>query len=148
MALDQEWDMDAKTLKGSCLCSTVTYEIQPPFLFFRYCHCPRCRKATGSAHVANLFLAPDQFRWVSGTDCVVRYDLPEARSFGTCFCRTCGSPLPRLSRDGARLAVPAGSLDDDPQVRPEHSIFWDFRAPWYKEPGDIPKYRGYPPDRT
>jgi hypothetical protein len=70
---------------------------------------------------------------------VVRYDLPEAKSFATAFCRNCGSPMPHLTRSGAAVVVPAGSLDDDPGVRPLNSIFWEHRAPWYVEVGEVPE---------
>ena len=46
-------------MKGSCLCGGVVYEIDPPFKIFQYCHCSRCRKFTGSAHAANLFVPPN-----------------------------------------------------------------------------------------
>jgi hypothetical protein len=41
------------------------------------------------------------------------------------------------------MLVPAGTLDDDPGLRPEHSIFWDSRAPWYVECGDVPHFTEY-----
>jgi len=45
------------------------------------------------------------------------------------------------------VVIPAGSLDDDPHILPECSIFWDFRAPWFKDFDDIPKFAEYPPDK-
>ncbi len=33
-----------------------------------------------------------------------------------------------------------GSLDDDPAVRPERSIWWEHRAVWFKDINEIPKY--------
>ena len=133
-------EMDSKEIKGSCLCGKITYKIHPPFWVFRYCHCPRCRKATGSAHTANLLVPPEKFNWTSGQDMVVRFDLPEAKSFATCFCRVCGSPLPHLTRSGREMVVPAGSLDDDPIKRPEHSIWYDSRALWFKDVDELPKF--------
>ena len=131
--------MNPTVIKGSCLCGKVAYEIYPPFSRFLCCHCPRCQKATGSAYISNLFVPPEQFKWTLGEDAVVRFDLPEARSFSTCFCQVCGSPLPHLTRNGEKLVVPAGSLDDDPVVRPERSIWWDHRAVWFKDINEIPK---------
>ena len=131
-------------IKGSCLCGAVVYEIVPPFKAFRYCHCPRCRKHTGSAHASNLFVAPEQFTWIAGEKEFSRFDLPEAKRFARCFCRTCGSPVPSLSRDGTYVVIPAGSLDDDPQIIPEHSIYWDARAKWYKVVDHIPMFSELP----
>ena len=65
--------------KGSCLCKRVAYEVDLPFERFMYCHCSRCRKATGAAHAANGFVKPEAFRWTKGESEVQRYDIPEAK---------------------------------------------------------------------
>ena len=122
-------------MRGSCLCGAVHYEVRLPFGSFVNCHCSRCRKATGSAYAANAVVAPDSFRWTRGEDLVARYDLPEARSFATAFCRHCGSPLPHLTRSGREVILPAGSFDDDPGVRSSGHAFWESRAAWLEPPG-------------
>ncbi len=137
--------MTNEKIGGSCLCGSVHYEILGPILAFRYCHCSRCRKATGSAHASNILVEPAQFRWISGEEMVERYDLPEAQSFATCFCRTCGSPLPHGTRSGKAVIIPAGSLDEDPKHRPEQNIFWDHRAPWYLKAVELPHFAEYAP---
>ena len=130
--------------KGSCLCGAVTYEFEGSVADFRYCHCPRCRKSTGSAHASNIFVTPNQFRWVTGEEQVKRYDLLKARSFATCFCIVCGSPLPHATRSGEKIVIPAGSLDDDPDVRPKYGIWWSARAPWYLGTTELREYEEGP----
>jgi hypothetical protein len=137
--------MPSDSVRGSCLCGSVRFEVELPFRTFRYCHCSRCRKATGSAFAANLFVEPAQFEWISGEDSLTRFDLPEARHFASCFCNRCGSPLPRLTRGGTVVVVPSGSLDGDPAIRPEHHIFWDSRAPWFSGEDELPRFGEYPP---
>lgn len=128
----------AALYRGSCLCGGVAYAIEPPFLFFHYCHCSRCRKNSGSAHSANIFLKLEQFQWTRGADLVRRYELPEAEHLCTGFCATCGSSLPWLSRNGRYVLVPAGGLDDAPVERPERNIYWKYRAPWYEDVSTLP----------
>jgi hypothetical protein len=140
--------MASRRIEGSCLCGSVRYQIRGPVLSFRYCHCSRCRKATGSAHASNIFVDPALFRWTAGEELVTRYDLPEAQSFATCFCRPCGSPLPHATRSGKAIVIPAGSLDEDPDSRPGENIFWDHRAPWYLETGDLPRFGEYAPSTS
>ena len=137
--------MNTKPIRGSCLCGKVSYEIQAPILAFRYCHCSRCRKSTGSAHASNIVVEASQFKWTSGEEFAVRYDLPEARSFATCFCKQCGSQLPHATRSGRQTIVPAGTLDDDPDSRPQHNIFWNYRAPWYLRSSELPHFEEYSP---
>ena len=126
-------------VQGSCLCGAVRYAVRLPFDRFLYCHCSRCRKATGTAHAANAVVKPDAFRWTAGEDNVVRYDLPTARSFATSFCKTCGSPVAHLTRSGQRVIVPAGTLDKDPGAKPDIHAYWGSRAGWYEGDPELPK---------
>ena len=135
--------MESKRYQGSCLCGQIRYEIEARFQTFRYCHCPRCQKASGTGHVTNLFAEPDAIKWLAGEGLLARFDLPEAKSFAKCFCTVCGSPMPHRTRSGRAVIVPVGTLDDDPEIRPESSIFWDARAAWYVEPDEMPKHSEY-----
>jgi hypothetical protein len=123
---------------GSCLCGAVSFEVLLPFDRFVHCHCSRCRKATGAAHSSDAVVKPAAFRWTSGEVNVVRYDLPTARSFATCFCRICGSHLPHFTRSGREVIIPAGTFDDDPGVAPSAHECWSSKAPWYHIDPDAP----------
>jgi hypothetical protein len=122
------------------LCGAIRYETNEPFDHFVYCHCSRCRKATGTAHAANAVVKCEAFRWLAGEEMVVRYDLPSvARGFAASFCRTCGSPVPHPTRSGLRVIVPAGSLDDTPATKPVVHAHWASRAGWYEGEDHLPK---------
>ena len=137
--------MTPGSINGSCLCGKVKFEVTPPFAGFRYCHCSRCRKASGSAHYANLFVPRSQFRWVAGEEAVKQYDVPEAQRFSVSFCTECGSRVPHHIRTREDMLIPAGVLDADPQLRPENNIFWDSRATWCVDPEKLPRFPAYPP---
>jgi hypothetical protein len=126
-------------VRGSCLCGAVAYEARLPLAKFVNCHCSRCRKAAGSAHSANAYVLPDAFRWTRGEDVVRRFDLPQARSFATAFCSRCGSPVPHATRSGREIIIPAGSLDDDPGIRPSIHLHWGARAAWATSDSEILK---------
>ncbi|MBR9884837.1 MAG: GFA family protein [Oceanospirillales bacterium] len=129
---------------GSCLCGSVQYEITGHLGIFQYCYCSRCRKFTGGAFSANMFVAPDQFRWTKGEVHVARFALPEAKHFATAFCRCCGSSLPWQAQTGKAVVVPAGTLDADPELRPSQSIFCASRAVWFTDPDSLPAYDEMP----
>lgn len=133
-----------KTVKGSCLCGKVTYEIQGPFKIFQYCHCSRCRKFTGSAHSANLFVPPERFHWLTGEEWVGRFELPEAKYFATAFCKNCGSSLPWHVQGGRNVVVTAGTLDEDPGIKPQHNVFCGSGAEWYEDAGTLMKFAELP----
>jgi hypothetical protein len=139
-----EQQREHERITGSCLCGAVTFAVTPPFSAFRYCHCSRCRKASGSAHAANLFVPRAQFEWTAGEAKVKRYDHPQAQRFAVWFCGDCGCRVPHGVKTRDDMLVPAGLLDGDPGTRPENSIFWDSKAPWYVEPAEAPKFSEYP----
>ena len=133
-----------KKTKGSCLCGKVHYEINGSLGVFQYCHCSRCRKFTGSAHAANIIVAPDQFNWLAGEELLGRFEVPEARHFATSFCKHCGSSLPWLATSGKAVVIPAGTLDGDPEIKPFQNIFYGSRADWYQEASGLIKYDELP----
>jgi hypothetical protein len=130
-------------ISGSCLCGAVRYEADEPFQHFVYCHCSRCRKATGAAHAANALVPRTAFRWLAGEDKVGNYVLPgAARGFATAWCTSCGAPVPHVTRSGLRVIVPAGSLDATPAMKPEIHAHWASRAGWYEDDPALPKADG------
>ena len=136
--------MNNETINGSCLCDTVKYHITGPFKIFQYCHCSRCRKSTGSAFSPNIFVPPEKFSWITGEAFVGRYEHPDAKYFASCFCKQCGSTLPWLVQGGRNVVVPAGTLDEHPNIEPMHNIFWASKAPWFKEPSTLECYDEFP----
>lgn len=125
-------------ITGSCLCGAVAYEVRGPFTHFLHCHCSRCRKAGSDSHATNAIVPPESFRWIRGEAEVTRFDLPEAASFATGFCRRCGSPMPHLTRSGKAVIVPAGTIDTDPGDKPSCHVHWSSRAPWTDSRHGIP----------
>lgn len=132
------------SVSGSCLCGEVKSTVTGPFQRFYQCYCDRCQKKTGSAFASLIFTSPEQITWVSGETNVKRFDLPEAERFSNCFCTTCGSQVPYLSRDGAFLVIPAGYLEGDPEIRPQANIFAEEKPCWFEEGQQAPTFDQYP----
>ncbi|MGK0270692.1 MAG: hypothetical protein ACI88H_001340 [Cocleimonas sp.] len=137
-----------KKSTGSCLCGEVHYEITGSLGVFQYCHCSRCRKFTGSAHAANIIVAPNQFEWLQGEEFLARYEVPDARHFATSFCTQCGSSLPWKSQSDKAVIIPAGTLDDDPDIRPFQNIFYGSKADWYQDASELIKYDELPTKKS
>ena len=137
--------MSEGSLKASCLCGSVKFEITPPLVAFRYCACTRCRKATGAAHAANIVLPQSQLKWTAGESLVKRFDLPGAKRFAVCFCTQCGTRMPHKIAGTENYLVPAGILDDSPDARPDRLIFWESKAPWFVETTEVAKHQEYGP---
>lgn len=133
-------------VRGSCLCGSVAFEIDPPFKMAMNCHCHRCRKARAAAHATNGFVAIDAIRFTRGEDNLASYKVPEAEYFTQVFCRNCGSKMPRLDSGRGIAVVPFGGLDDDPQIRPSAHIFVADKANWHEITDDLPRYDQEPVD--
>ncbi len=131
-------------VRGSCVCGKVRFAFQPPFRFFQYCHCSRCRKRSGSAHAANIAVMADQLRFLEGDELVRRFELPGAKSWSNAFCGECGSGLPWLTRNGRAYIVPAGTLDDPPPSGPTRNIHFASRAAWYAHASELERFDGEP----
>ncbi|GAB3332156.1 GFA family protein [Marilutibacter aestuarii] len=136
--------MSGSTLQGGCLCGAVRFEATSPFRRMVHCHCSRCRRSTGTGHATNIAVDSGQFAWLSGESAISRFDLPGAERFGKWFCSHCGCPLPRRSRDGSFVMIPAGSLDAAPPILPGDHIFWGSRVEWGCPSGGIPTHDTYP----
>jgi hypothetical protein len=129
-------------IRGSCLCGGVKFEITRAVGPFELCHCSRCRKASGSAFVAGIGVNREDFRLVQGGELIETFEAPVRESpppYRAHFCRRCGSPVPNPFDDSPWLEVPAGLLDDDPEMRPGRHIFVDFKSPWFNIKDDLPQ---------
>ncbi|MDH5711192.1 MAG: GFA family protein [Gammaproteobacteria bacterium] len=139
--------MSELKLEGSCLCGEVAYSVQYNISEqtprFYHCHCKRCRKASGTGHASLIIIGHCSLQWLKGEALLSRYKVPEAERFATCFCKKCGSALPRYDEQTGRAVIPAGSLDHDIDLRPQARIFWDSRTEWSCS-DNIPAYAEYP----
>jgi len=136
--------MSTSTVRGSCLCGSVQYELRGEPKKFYHCHCKRCRKATGTGHASNLFLQPGSLTWLKGEELVRSYKVPEAQRFTNSFCSNCGGRVPRYVKEADAVILPAGSLDGEPPIRPQARIFWDSRADWSCAGDGLPTFPEYP----
>jgi hypothetical protein len=129
-------------IRGGCLCGGVRFEIEHVAGPFELCHCNRCRKASGSAFFAAIFVRVSDFRVVQGSELIRHYEAPIVEgppAYRTSFCSRCGSPVPSPHPGRPMLEVPAGALDDDPGVRPDKHIFVEHKAPWFAITDQLPQ---------
>ena len=134
------------TIGGSCLCGGVSYEVELPFRRANHCHCSRCRKHSGTFGCTQGRVAKERFRLLSGEELLRVYE-PAPTSARKVFCSSCGSTMfGAFWPEGDEVSVRLGTLDGDPQIRPEYHSFVDSLAPWDELPADgLPRYAAAPP---
>jgi hypothetical protein len=131
---------------GSCLCGGVRFEVDLPFLRANHCHCSLCRKHSGTFGLTQGRVPREQFRLLKGEELLRVYE-PEGGIARKVFCIVCGSSIfGGFWPEGEEVSIRLGSLDGDPEIRPQYHSFVDSRAPWDELPEDgRPRYPG-PPD--
>lgn len=129
------------TLRGSCLCGAVRYEIAGSLTHAGHCHCSICRKAHGAAFATWAGVEAGHFRWTQGAHQVrCRESSP---GHVRCFCEGCGAPLAAM-HGGEVTEVVFASLDD-PGIRPEAHIFVGSHAIWHEITDGLPQFDRWPP---
>jgi hypothetical protein len=129
-------------IRGSCLCGGVQFEARKVQGPFELCHCTRCRKVTGSAFAAGIYVAHDDFKMLQGQELVRVYEAPIRQAppaYHSCFCSRCGSRVPDAFSCAPLIELPAGSLDSDPGLRPDTHIHVEGKAPWFTISDGLPQ---------
>jgi hypothetical protein len=138
--------------RGSCLCGAVHYEVADELGAAYYCHCSRCRKASGSAFATNAEVKAQAFRFTSGLDDIRTYET--ASGLERVFCSRCGSPLISRSRiNPAVVRIRLGTLDSPLSRLPHAHAFVASRAPWFEILDSLPQHperlpRATPPEQS
>ena len=130
-----------RTLAGKCFCGAVQYAVADSFRYAMNCrHCSNCRRMTGSAFKPFAGIERERFDLTRGDDSLLIFG--EANGHDA-HCRTCGSLLYSLVREGAYVQVAMGTLVDDPAIRPTCHIFVGSKAPWFAIADDLPRFEGH-----
>jgi hypothetical protein len=130
--------------KGSCLCGSIRYELSAELGDFGYCHCKRCRKASGSAHAANAPIERAHFHLIGVSETLREYESSPGKF--RAFCSGCGSPIyayVAVTREVLRLRL--GSLDTPFAKRVKAHTFVADKAEWDHIEGAAPQFPGWAP---
>jgi hypothetical protein len=102
-----------------------------------------CRKHHGSLFATVLSVPPNQVRWIAGEEKVATY--ASSAECTRTFCTECGSVAPVELPQIGMVAVPAGNLTGELDLKPSVHIFVGSKAPWYTITDDLPRFDAYPP---
>jgi hypothetical protein len=123
------------TLRGSCLCGRVQFELTGEFEPRSYCHCTSCKRLSGGVGTANARVRSDSVRITAGRGLLRTYQ-PEEGTAKT-FCSECGSNLfggGWPESEFASVRLPA--IDTPFEGRPTRHIFTRSVAAWETIPDD------------
>ena len=126
-------------MTAECLCGGVRIEISGKVGPVVYCHCSRCRKASGTAFGANADVRRRYWTLTSGEDLLREFE--SSPGVFRAFCGRCGSPI--YSRGVANpdtVRVRLGILDEDPDRRSLAHVWVGSKAPWFEITDDLPQF--------
>jgi len=132
------------SVKGSCLCGAVRYEVGSPLGTMIHCHCSMCRKHHGTAFATFVGAPLAGYRLTAGANHIAEY--PSSPGSHRYFCRICGSTTPTVVKSMDMVFCPAGNLEGDLDVRPSAHYFVGSKAPWYEITDSLPQFVEYPPE--
>jgi len=123
------------SLKGSCLCGGVRFEVDAAPDSLRFCHCTSCKQLSGGAGTVNFGAPPSAIRLLAGQELLQSFT-PEEGSAKT-FCRNCGTNLfgggwPHTERASVRASNIAPPVDAGIGVH----LYVRSLAPWETLPDD------------
>ena len=130
------------TMKGSCLCGAVVYEIDQLDMPIGHCSCQTCRKSHAAAFTSTAGVYRTHFRWLQGAEKLTAYESSPGKM--RYFCAVCGSHLVAARDAQAHVILRVTTLDDDPAQRPELHIWQSHEVPWLQYDIPMPSYAEWP----
>jgi len=129
-----------RMLAGKCFCGAVRYAVADAFRYAANCHCSNCRRVTGSAFKPFAGIERAKLSVTEGADKLMIFGDVNGHD---AHCKSCGSLLYSVVRDGAFVHVAMGTLTNDPGIRPTAHIFVGSKAPWFTITDDLPQYEEF-----
>jgi hypothetical protein len=131
------------SLKGSCLCGQIQYQINGELKDVLNCHCSMCRKAHGSAFRTRASIRSSKFSWLYGEQLITSYESSPGEH--RTFCSRCGSNLiTTFDDDPDTYGFPLGTLDDHPGVSAKMHVFVGSKATWHQINDELPQWEEKP----
>lgn len=123
--------IETRDRTGGCACGAVRFTAREVPLKFGICHCPTCRRWTGSA-LLGVTVPEGNIAW-TGAEHIMRWQSSSIAE--RAWCGTCGSNLFfRFSGGGAPVGgveLPVGLLDDAADMEPHNEIYIDHKPAAY-----------------
>src|SRR5215813_2131600 len=113
--------------EGGCLCGAVRYRVSGVPLARSRCHCRSCRLAVGSAGVAWVVFARNNFSLLKGTPSRFSSSPSVVRT----FCAVCGTSIGYEPSDAPnQIEITTATFDDPELFAPEREVWVSGRVSW------------------
>lgn len=126
------WSVSAEPKAASCHCHRTHY----------LCFASMSHHEGLLDYAAELGVRATDFRWLCGREQIAIFSLPVRDGpppYARSFCKHCGCVTPWPHPTGEWVAVPAGLIDGDADLRVDRHIFVEHRPRWTPRADGLPE---------
>jgi len=117
--------------EGGCLCEKARYEAFGEVIGVLNCHCPDCRKITGSPFTTAMGIEVQNFRLTNGELGSYIHRAESGGSVTRQFCLDCGSQLFSFTdANPDQIWIKIGTLDDPAGLEPTANCWTRSALDW------------------
>lgn len=127
------------SVKGSCECQGVVFELIGELRDVVFCHCSQCRKTSGHYWAATQ-VSKGNLNLIKATS-LSWYDSSDNARRG--FCSLCGSSMFYERKGIDKISVSAGSLEIPTSLDRMRHIYVTSKGDYYDISDDLPQFEEY-----
>ena len=127
------------SVKGSCECQGVMFELTGELRDVVFCHCSQCRKTSGHYWAATQ-VSKGNFNLIKATSLSWYKSSDKARRG---FCSVCGSSMFYERKGIDKISVSAGSLEIPTSLDRMRHIYVASKGDYYDISDDLPQFEEY-----
>ena len=127
------------SVKGSCECQGVVFELIGELRDVVFCHCSQCRKTSGHYWAATQ-VSKGNLNLIKATS-LSWYDSSDKARRG--FCSVCGSSMFYERKGIDKISVSAGSLEIPTSLDRMRHIYVASKGDYYDILDDLPQFEEY-----
>ena len=127
------------SVKGSCECQGVVFELIGELRDVVFCHCSQCRKTSGHYWAATQ-VSKGNLNLIKATS-LSWYDSSDKARRG--FCSVCGSSMFYERKGIDKISVSAGSLEIPTSLNRMRHIYVTSKGDYYDISDDLPQFEEY-----
>ena len=127
------------SVKGSCECQGVVFELIGELRDVVFCHCSQCRKTSGHYWAATQ-ISKGNLNLIKATS-LSWYDSSDKARRG--FCSVCGSSMFYERKGIDKISVSAGSLEIPTSLDRMRHIYVKSKGDYYDISDDLPQFEEY-----
>ena len=127
------------SVKGSCECQGVVFELIGELRDVVFCHCSQCRKTSGHYWAATQ-VSKGNLNLIKATSLSWYKSSDKARRG---FCSVCGSSMFYERKGIDKISVSAGSLEIPTSLDRMRHIYVASKGDYYDISDDLPQFEEY-----